>query len=73
MVFSLKPFPPRKKTNIQGRHGEFEPSAPLIKIGLTVTQNLGKAWALKALVVVAPLINTGEWKAENSEANFGLS
>ena len=25
LVFSLKPFPPRKKTNIQGRHGEFEP------------------------------------------------
>ena len=28
---------------------------PLVEIGLTVTQNLGKALALEALVAVAPL------------------
>ena len=49
----------------QGRHGEFEPDkahstvvgiiAPLVEVGLTVTQNLGKARALEALVAVAPL------------------
>ena len=31
-------------------------SAPLVEIRLTVTQNLGKAWALEALVAVAPLM-----------------
>ena len=28
---------------------------PLVEIGLTVTQNIGKAKALEALVAVAPL------------------
>ena len=51
---------------IQGRHDEFEPDkahstvvgiiCPLVEIGLTVTQNLGKARALEALVAVAALI-----------------
>ena len=31
-------------------------SAPLVEIGLTVTQNLGKARALEALVAMATLI-----------------
>ena len=31
-------------------------SAPLVEIGLTVAQNLGKAWALEALAAVAPLM-----------------
>ena len=48
----------------QGRRGEFEPDKahstvvgmpPLVEIWLTVTQNLGKARALEALVDVAPL------------------
>ena len=54
----------------QGRHGEFDPDKahntvvgiicpPLVEIGLTVTQNLGKARALKALVVVAALPDVG--------------
>ena len=34
-------------------------SAPLVEIGLTVTQNLGKARALEALVAVAPLMFMG--------------
>ena len=47
--------------DMQGRHGEFEPdkahnTASLVEIGLTVTQNLGKARALEALVAVEPLI-----------------
>ena len=29
---------------------------PLVEIGLTVTQNLGKGRALEALVAVAPLV-----------------
>ena len=29
---------------------------PLVEIGLTVTLNLGKAWALEALVAVVPLL-----------------
>ena len=46
---------------VQGRHGEFEqdkahstvvgiicPPPPPVEIGLTVTQNLGKGWALEA-------------------------
>ena len=52
---------------LQGRHGEFEPDKahstvvgticpPLVEIGLTVTQNLGKASPLEALVAVAPLL-----------------
>ena len=50
---------------LQGRHGEFEPDKshitvlgiiwPMVDIGLTVTQNLGKARALEALVAVGPL------------------
>ena len=52
--------------HIQGRHGELEPDKahstvvgiiypPLVEIGLGVTQNLGKARALEALVAVAAL------------------
>ena len=49
------------------RHGKFEPGKahstvmgiicpPLVKIGLTIIQNLGKARALEALLAVVPLI-----------------
>jgi hypothetical protein len=46
--------------NIRGARAKFEPdkahsTAPLVEIGLTVTQNLDKARALEALVAVAPL------------------
>ena len=51
----------------QCRHGEFEADkahstlvgiiSPLVDIGLTVSQNLGKALALEALVAVAALVN----------------
>ena len=49
----------------QEHHSEFEPDkahstvvgiiCPLVEIGLTVTQHLGKARVLEALVAVAPL------------------
>ena len=44
--------------------------APLVEIRLTVTQNLGKARALEALVAVAPLLYDWMHSVEREGASF---